>query len=36
MQLFICPQIEEKGNDIIIKDNIELVNQLRKVLRAKP
>ena len=36
MQLFICPQIEEKGSDIIIKDNIELVNQLRKVLRAKP
>ena len=36
MQLFICPQIEEKGNNIIIKDNIELVNQLRKVLRAKP
>ena len=36
MQLFICPQIEEKGSDITIKDNIELVNQLRKVLRAKP
>jgi 16S rRNA (uracil1498-N3)-methyltransferase len=36
MQLFICPKIEEKGSDIIIKDNIELVNQLRKVLRAKP
>lgn len=36
MQLFICNQIEAKGTEIQITDNSELVNQLRKVLRAKP
>ena len=35
MQLFICNQIEAKGTEVQIIDNSELVNQLRKVLRAK-
>jgi hypothetical protein len=35
MQLFICNQIEAKSAEIQITDNSELVNQLRKVLRAK-
>ena len=34
MQLFIS-HYEEKGSSIIIKDNKELLEQLRKVLRAK-
>ena len=36
MQLFICPDLEEQGSEIIIKNNPELVLQLKKVLRAKP
>ena len=36
MQLFICSQIQIKGKEVQINNNPEIVNQLRKVLRAKP
>lgn len=35
MQLFICPHFECKNKQVIIRENKELVNQLKKVLRAK-
>ena len=36
MQLFICSDFEEQGSELIIKNNGDLIQQLRKVLRAKP
>ena len=36
MQLFICSKFQIKGTEIQVENNSELVNQLRKVLRAKP
>ena len=36
MQLFICSQIQIKGKEVQVNSNSEIVNQLRKVLRAKP
>lgn len=36
MQLFICPSFEIQEQHLLIKDNPDLVMQLRKVLRAKP
>ena len=35
MQLFICSQIQVKGKEIQVNNNPDVVNQLRKVLRAK-
>ena len=35
MQLFICPEFQVSGNQLIIKRNPELIQQLRKVLRAQ-
>lgn len=35
MQLFICPDLHIQGNTIKIRNNPELVRQLRKVLRAQ-
>lgn len=36
MQLFICPNINIAWTQLVIRENSELINQLRKVLRAKP
>lgn len=36
MQLFLCPEIQITGTQLLIKQNPELVLQLRKVLRAQP
>ena len=35
MQLFICPELQVSGSRLIIKRNPELIQQLRKVLRAQ-
>lgn len=36
MQLFYCPDIQIQADQLKIKNNPELVRQLRKVLRATP
>jgi hypothetical protein len=36
MQLFICSNLKITGKEVTVDNAIEIVNQLRKVLRAKP
>lgn len=36
MQLFICSNLKITGKEVTVDNATEIVNQLRKVLRARP